>query len=96
MNSIIDIYTALSDTNPISIVGSYQYQSSFADLLRDCKITDAATMNDMSILNLIPADSADIPYIFTLDNSSAINNLLFLDKSFMDSEKINAYREMLN
>ncbi len=96
VNSIIDIYKALSDMIPVSIVGSYSYRSAYDDLLRDCNMAEADSVNDISILNHIPADSANIPYIFTLNDRGAVNSILFLDKSVMEPERMEAYRKMVN
>lgn len=97
INSIIDMYTALSGTVPVSIIGSYPYRSTLTDMLRDHKLTDTDLMNDISLLNSIPADSANSPYIFTLNDRGAVNSLLFLDKSVMNRERMNAYiRTLVN
>jgi hypothetical protein len=96
INSIIEIYSSLSESFPVLIVGSYQYQSAYDDILRDSKLTDKDHLNEVSILNRIPADSADAPYVFTIDESGGIGNILFLDKSILDQGKVEAYMRIVN
>lgn len=95
VNSIIDIYAALSDSFPIYVVGSYEYKSTFDGLLRDCRLSNVGSINDMLIQGRIPADSADAPYIFTISDRGTITNILFLEKSAMNLEKVEAYKRVV-
>ena len=85
----------MSESIPVLVIGSYQYQSAYEDLLRDAKLTGADNRNDATILNIIPADTADAPYLFTVDDVGGIDNIIFLDKSAMNKEKAEAYTRIV-
>lgn len=74
------------------VLGSYYCNSSLIKILQDKEVGDASFYNDRRKL-VLPADSAFSPFLFKIDKSGRIKNVIFLQKEY--SQVTTIYCDML-